>query len=411
MVSLPAAARRYAAPIRDEDHRQRLTAKGRALDTPVVPAAVAAVTGTAFAFLRLAVVARDNVSRFVFAGSNFVRGSKVPPGIHVFRGTGYDGQFYYRLALDPLDLSRSAFGITWDQVFRVERIGYPALSWLAAAGNRSLIPNTEVAVNLAALSLLGWMGGVLAAQAGRHAAWGILVVGFWGFLFSIGRDLPEVVARCFMVGGLLVLRRGRPVVAGLLLAGAVLTLETTFDFVVAVALVDLLSLVRHHRRPSHQEAAWIIPGLAFGAWQLFAWFDTSMLPLRSGGGDNLAAPVIHMIGALGHYLQALPSTGAAIWLGEFAALVAMVVVAASAVRTSAVPTWERAAWVVALVLALCLSQGIWYGRADFRAFEDLYLFSTILLLGSRLSFRALWIPAGLVSAMWVVTFVHRVIRL
>lgn len=388
-----------------------MAAKHRALDSPAAPAAVAAVGGTFFVLMRLVLVAKDDITRFVLAGSDFVNGL-APRGLYVFpKSPGYDGEFYYRLALDPLNLSRSAFGIRWDSAFRVERIGYPTLSWLAAAGNRSLIPDTEVAVNILALTVLGWLGGVLAQQAGRHAAWGLLVAGFWGFLFSIGRDLPEVVASCFLVGGLLVLRAGRPVVAGLLLGGAVLTLETTFDLVVAVALVDLWSLLKRHHRPVHQEAAWIIPGLAFGAWQLYALADIGILPLRSSGQDNLSAPFVHMLGALVHYLQGLPSTGAAIWLSEFAVLAVVVVVAACCLRSSAVRSWERAAWAAALVLALCLSSGIWYGRADFRAYEDLYLFSVIVLLGSKVSSRALWIPAGLISVIWVMTFVHRAVRL
>ncbi|HMK63967.1 MAG TPA: hypothetical protein VK386_10130 [Acidimicrobiales bacterium] len=363
--------------------------------------------GTLFVILRLVVVAKGDITRFVFAGSEYVNPAAAPRGLHVFPGSGYDGEFYYRLALDPLDVGRTAFGITLDAPFRVERIGFPVLSWLASAGHGSLVPDAEVAVNLAALTVLGWLAGVLAKQSGRHAAWGLLVVGFWGFLFSIGRDVPEVVASCFLVGGLVSLRRQRPLLAGLLLAGAVLSLETTLDVVAAVAVVDIVALLWGRRRTRHQEVAWIVPAVAFGAWQLYAWQVTATVPLRSGGG-NLSAPVVNMVGALGHYLKGLPSSGSVIWLCEFGVLAVVTIVAAGVVRRSTVPPWEVVAWVVALVVAICLTHGIWYGRADFRAFEDLYVLSALIMLGSKISLK---FPAALVSVMFIFTFAHRVVRL
>lgn len=379
----------------------------RRLDTPVLPAALAGTGGVAFVLLRLAIVAKGDITRFVFAGSDFVNRSKAPHGLHVFAGTGYDGQFYYRLALAPLDLSRTAFGITVDTVFRFQRIGFPALAWLAAAGRHSLVPDAEVAVNLVALIVLAWLGGVIARDAGRHAGWGLLVAGYWGFLFSLGRDLPEVVASCFVVGGLVALRRDRWVLGGVLFAGAALTVETTLDVVLAVALVCVVQLVRR-RRPGLHDAAWVIPGVAFVAWQLVVLGATGHLPIRADAGDNLSVPVVHMLGAVAHYLAGLPSAGAVLWLGEFFVLAVVSSMAGWSWLRARVPAWERVAWAIAAVVALSLSRGLWYGRADFRGFEDLYLLSAIVLLGSR---RRLWLPAILVAVAWIVTFAHHVVDL
>ncbi len=290
------------------------------LDAPVVQAVIAALGAAAFVLLRLAVVAKDDVTRFVMAGSDFVDRARAPAGLHVFAGTGYDGQFHYRLALDPADLSRTAFGITMDSFFRLQRIGYPLLSWLAAVGQHPLVPDAEIAVNVMALAGLAWLGAVIARDAGRHCGWGLLVAGYWGFVFSIARDLPEVVGSCFLVAGLVALRRERPVLGGVLFAGAVLTIETTLDVVLAVALLSLVPLLRRHRRPSRQDAAWIIPGVAFAGWQLVCWAATGTLPLRADSGANLSWPFVNALGALAHYLGALPSVGSVIWLGELGAL-------------------------------------------------------------------------------------------
>ncbi len=377
-------------------------------DNPIVSAAIAALAGTLFVLLRLFVVAKGDMSRFVMAGSDFVHAARAPAGLHVFRGSGYDGQFYYRLALDPADLAKTAFGITLDAGFRIQRIGMPVLAWLASGGQHQLVPEALVAVNLAALVVLAWLGALIAKDSGRHAGWGLLVAGFWGFLFSIGRDLPEVVASCFLVGGLVALRRARPALAGVVFACAVLTLETTLDVVVAIALVGLVQIARRARRPGAADLAWVLPGLAFVGWQLTGWAVTGALPVRSDTGDNLGVPVVNLVGAVVHRLTHVASASSLLWLGELVVLAVVTVFAAWSLLRSRGPVWEKAAWVVASLVAVSLARGVWYGHATFRGFEDVYLLSSIVLLGSR---HRLWLPAVLVAIAWVVTFAHHVVDL
>ena len=88
---------------------------------------------------------------------------------------GYDGQFFYRLALNPLNFSQTAYGITMDRSYRYMRIGYPALTWLVSLGQHFLVPIMLVAVNVAAVGALGYLGGVFARQGGRHALAGLLM--------------------------------------------------------------------------------------------------------------------------------------------------------------------------------------------------------------------------------------------
>lgn len=397
-------ARRSAA----DPRAPRARISSRRTDRPAVPAAIAAAGGTLFVLARLLVVAKGDLSRFVMAGRDFVNPASAPAGLHVFTGTGYDGQFYYRLALDPANLHKTAFGVTLDAGFRIERIGLPVLAWVVSGGQRQLVPDALVAVNLVALVVLAWLGGVIARDAGRHAAWGLLVAGFWGFLFSIGRDLPEVVASCFLVGGLVALRRDRPLLGGVLLACAVLTLETTLDVVVALGLVAVVQILRHRRRPGTFDLAWVLPALGFVAWQLTGWVVTGVLPMRADTADNLAAPAVEMVGAAVHYLVRISSPSSLLWLGEFFVLAVVTLLAAWSLLRSRVPVWEKAAWFVAVVVALSLARGIWYGHANFRAFEDVYVLSSILLIGSR---HRLWVPAALVAVAWVVTFAHYVVDL
>ena len=82
--------------------------------------------------------------------------------------------------------------------------------------------------------------------------------------------------------------------------------------------------------------------------------------------------------------------------------------AAWSLLRSRVPVWEKTGWAVAVLVALSLARGIWYGHADFRAFEDVYVLSSVVLIGSR---HRLWLPAALVAVAWVVTFAHHVVDL
>ncbi|MGC8462469.1 MAG: hypothetical protein ACP5P9_02190 [Acidimicrobiales bacterium] len=397
----------------------------RATNHPWVASLTAALAALAFVAGRLADAAHGSIGVFVVAGSRYARPGAVPTGIPVVTGNGYDGQFYFRMALDPADVARTAFGITFDSAERLSRLGYPFLAWLAAGGVRAAVPWTMVAVNVVALAVLGLLGAVLARSAGRHALAGLLVAAYPGFLWTLGRDTTELVAGAFLVGGLVALRASRPLVAGVLLAGSALSRETALATVGAVGVAWLVGLVA--RRAGHAQAttgnqteggqsrwpwlgpvdvaavSWVLPVVAFVADQAVAAVRTGKLPLRSSESKNLALPFDGFVHGLVHYATTLPSTAALLWFGELAVLAVVVAMAATAARRSDAPLHERVAWAVLVVMAVCLAPGIWLGDVGFRSLDPLYLLSVVLLLGSP---RRLAVPGSLVAAAWVVVAVE-----
>ena len=112
--------------------------------TSVVIAVVAAVVRT---------VALGGLDRWVVAGDRYTDPASVTGGITVLAGNGYDGQFFYRLALRPWQLGVGPFdGIRLDTPFRSGRIAYPALAWVLSLGGRPvLVPLALVLVNIAAV--------------------------------------------------------------------------------------------------------------------------------------------------------------------------------------------------------------------------------------------------------------------
>lgn len=202
------------------------------------------------------------------------------------------GRFYYRLALDPANLHHEAFGIHFDSALRLQRIFYPALAWLVSLGGRpSLVVYALVVVSLVALVVLGLVGGALARDMGRHAAWGLAFSGYFGFVFSFSRDLAEPVGAALALLGLLALRRRRWCSAGGLFAAAALTRETALLLAVGWAIFRLFTMVRDRTRPCAEEAAWLLPFAAFFTWQAVVHAVTGQTPMAADSNSNLGLPL------------------------------------------------------------------------------------------------------------------------
>jgi hypothetical protein len=163
----------------------------------------------------------------VHAGEMFTSGLEVPANVPIAAGSaGYDGQFYYRLALDPF-LEQVSLGPRLDRpAYRHQRILYPLLARAAALGRWEHIPVAMMLVNLVSLAALGGLGAYLAMSLGRSANWGFVFALYPGFGFSVLHDLPEPVAAVFLLGGIVALRARRYGAASVFYSLGVLTRET-----------------------------------------------------------------------------------------------------------------------------------------------------------------------------------------
>jgi hypothetical protein len=264
------------------------------------------------------------------------------------------------------------------------RIGYPAITWLFSFGQQALVPYMLVAVNIAALGALGYLGAVIARQGGRHAAWGLLLPGYFGLVTSLSRDTAEPVAAAFLVAGLLALRARRPVLASLLLAFAALTRETAMVAVAAIAIVRLAGLLRRRSRPGREDVAWLLPAVVFVAWQAVVYVFSGAVPLFADTGRNAGTPLIAPFVAIGHNLgrvDLIGYTAADVWLAELAILLIFAIAALRSMRTSLAPAHERLALVLFLVEICVVTPDTWNSlSADLRSFVEVYLLAVILLL-------------------------------
>ena len=351
-----------------------------------LPGLVALLGAVSFVTACLRLWDHGHFGEFVMIGSHYANPAQLPQGVQLQATYGYDGQFFYRLALGPANLHHTAFGITMDQPYRYTRIGYPALTWLISLGQHQLVPAALVAVNILAIAVLGVLGGLFARQSGRHALWGLLLPAFFGLLTSLSRDTAEPLAAACLLGGMLAYRRRRPVVATMLFAYGGLTRETVLVVPAAIAITRIAKMARHRARPGTDDLIWLVPMAVFAGWQFVVLAATGRLPLVADGSRNAGMPFAAAFHAVLNNFGHIPSNHSGklhAWLLEFTALAIVAVAALLSLRATTVPGHERLAFVFYLAEVCVLTPTTWGSYvAGFRSFIEVYLLAVIILMAA-----------------------------
>ncbi len=332
---------------------------------------------------RLMIAARGDVSRFVVAGSTFTD-PQSPPPLHVFPTSGYDGQFYWRLAVDPTNLeTATAHGVQLDQPYRTSRIGYPALAWLVSGGQESNVEWALVVVNLLAVALAAWCASRLATLAGLRAVHGLLVIAASGLLMTVARDLTEVVLVAALLGGVLALRTGRPALAAVAWSLAVLSHEQSLYIVAGYGIAVVVGAVRTRKlRPVVLLPA-ILPVATFVGWQLIARSQVGELPITSSRDGSLGVPFVDLAQAIGHWLTGGLDRQELLVVPQLVLTIALVVVA---FRRRALlaerDRWLPYALAVAALVSVSLSSNVWDGPAELRQIVLVPVFAGLIIVAS-----------------------------
>jgi hypothetical protein len=214
---------------------------------------------------------------------------KLDPGYSYPAGeSGYDGEFVYFIALDPVNARYYVDAPS----YRYTRIVYPLLARVLALGRPSLIPWTLLLINWLAIG-----GGTLAAafwlERRGQPPWFALAYGFYpGLLVALQRDTTEALAYGLVALGIFLWDLGgrrRIIWSALVFALAALTRETTVVFPVLYGLGLILSsphpaLPQRGREnsPARREGALLIgaavvPLLIYKAF-LVVWLGTRSDP-------------------------------------------------------------------------------------------------------------------------------------
>jgi len=235
---------------------------------------------------------------FVHLGSNFVTSSHtstfIGPQLGSQSADGYDGQFYYFIAVDPKHgRDYMHYGAHDQSGIRYARIVYPLLARGVSLGYARAVPYAMVGLNVIAMCL-GTAAVALWLRRRRRSPWFAVIYGLWpGLVFAVFRDLSEPVAYALVALAVLLfdLRSARRLAASAaLFALALLTRETALVF----PLVGGAALALHDR--AWRRAALFVAG-ALGpmlAWRvaLTLWFHVTTL--ESTGGWKVLVPFYGM---------------------------------------------------------------------------------------------------------------------
>jgi hypothetical protein len=367
------------------------------LDSPLFVAIVVAVCYTTL-FVTLLHRREEDVSRFVIAGGSDVDAARVPDGLTVLPNIGgYDGIFFYRLALDPFTRVPEANGIRLDNpAYRQQRIAYPFLVWVFSLGQVRWVPWLLVFVNIAAAAAMGGFGAAFARRMGVHALWGVIVPCYPGFVLTFSRDLAEIVAAAFAVGAVWALTARRDITAVLLLTGAILTREPALLLAFALAAAWLIAKLL--RREQHvAPVVFILPIVVYVLWQILLTARWGISPLQSGA-PAMTRPFVEF--ARFFAASAVRRTHQVrLYFTECLFLVSVVATAVLVWRRTRAPLEWRFAWLGYLALASVLPRTIWLEDFGFlRIFADLFVVSAVLIIASTRTAR--WFTLLTTASLW-----------
>lgn len=309
------------------------------------------------------------LSAFVLVGDRFADPRRVPENLVVLpESSGYDGQFYYRLALNPFTRTADEFGIRFDYpVYRHQRILYPLLAWALAAGQATAIPFTLVAVNWIGMGLIGWAAARIAQQLGQPALWSAAVWLFPGFLMSLARDCVEITeVACLAVGVVLLLQRklGWAVVA---CSAAALAKETAILAAAGIAVGFFLAGHDAARWRYLHLACWPLAAHAAFKLSLFWWWDA---PFSLGIGV-LTAPFAGLAGTSWSGFRAF----------ELLLLALMIPPAIFSLMRN-LPF--AVAWAASLAMLVSLDERVWIEDWAFlRAAAEYWFIASMIAMGTR----------------------------
>ena len=375
------------------------------LNRPLVPGIIAFFGWLGFALARWQIWAKGHLSLFIMAGHVYTHRAQLPRGLLLVPSAGYDGQFYYRLALDPTNWHATAFGITMDQSYRYTRIGYPVLAWIFSLGQHQLVPVVLVVLNLLGVAAMAMLGGVFARQSGRHALWGLAFAAYFGLVISVGRDTAEPLAEACLLGGLLAFRRGGTpmyLLATALFTYGAITRETILFAPAAIAVTRLIAIARRRSTPGLADLTWVVPAAVYGLVELAVHFVVKgEFPLLANSSRNLTVPFTALVDALKYnaaHINTAHLSPIDISMLEYATLAIFILAGLAVLTVTTAPAHERLAFVFFVLQLGLLSSQIWTSTfGEGRSLIEPYLMALVLLVATPRRYLS-WPYLGMITA-------------
>ncbi|MBN1527613.1 MAG: hypothetical protein JW895_01030 [Thermoleophilaceae bacterium] len=226
---------------------------------------------------------------FIHAGQAYRAPEMLPPDAFIETSTGYDGQFFFYLAQDPLLTGKAA---TRDQetsdhidnvAYRYQRILLPLAGWLVSWGHPSVLQWTLPLLNLAAVLAATWLLAVFLRSRGRPTWAAVAFPLSMGVVVGVFNDVSDPIGAALFLMGVLWWLDRRTAAAVAALTACIFAREL---YVLPVAVLAVAELVRSRRAA----LPWLIPLAVFGAWQAYLRLAFAASPTEGSHGPS-AVPI------------------------------------------------------------------------------------------------------------------------
>jgi hypothetical protein len=381
---------------------------------------------TAIAILIVLILASGRLARngfdsssFIVAGADFVDPAHTPAPVIVHQGQGYDGQFFYRYAINPFNFEKTAYGITVDHpAYRAQRIGYPFTAWVLSFGGRpQLVPWALLLANLIAFAGIFFYTGKLINLVNGDPRQGLLPLLLFGLYMSLSRDLAEVVELFFFTASVYYLFASRYMMLSVCSALMLLTRETS---VISLLPMTACLLVRRPAGTSRPIIFLCIaaPLLVLAAWKLFLHYEAPVDESMLANYGSYGLPFKGIVDGFRENCNFSGSIKVAQFLFWLAYLVWYVLLAATVLtkisfrRLGALDNVSilKISFLVWLLFAICFSDNIWGDDWGFvRVFSMWGMIGFLLLIAEHKRTSALFnIYSGLLLLATVARLIWRV---
>lgn len=298
---------------------------------------------------------------------------------------GYDGQFFYRLSLDPLMLKPDLQPKLDSPAYRQQRIFYPALVHALSLGGPALVPWMMAAVNLFALAALAFLGARFMENENQPTSLGLAFPLYVGFYVSILRDLPEPLAILLVAMGLMAARANKYFWAATLLSLAVLTRETTLIVAVAIFISYSISKISANRKVMAEPPLYVAlaPIFTYVAMQLLIYVKYGVFSIQQSNG-NFDYPFFSVYKQVLGYLGGIHPHYTSHDIPLLAAYLITGAIALSVLATTNAPRHNKIAFLLYFGFVVCYGDSIMMHKYSYtRAMSEFYFFSMLAITGSR----------------------------
>lgn len=299
-----------------------------------------------------------NYSGFLVLSQKFVRSNPLVQDrpdltneLMIAKGRGgYDAQFFYIMAFDPLlrvyaEKPRMYRRVVDTAPYRYGRIGFSFLTKIFSLNIPRLYPNTMIALILLSHAVGVFFLTRIAGIFGVSPFWALLYMLVPGFTVALRLGMPESIAAAFLIAGFFYHLRSRFLPASIFFAASILVRETTALFVLILALREFLYGKR---------IGWILLFAStipyclwrlYIGWVLFPTFGREAFLYNPGGTTTPFAGVIALFRALnrGEYIPEM-----ALSAQSFAILLIALFV------LSAILLWRIRNYLALVLFAYCL---------------------------------------------------------